>query len=142
MWMGTFTPKLDEKGRLTLPAKFRDDFVEGMVITRGQERCLMVYAPDEFAKLLDPVNHAPTTLKQVRDYQRWLLAGASDEVPDRQGRVTVPPHLRSYAGLERDVVVVGAGPRLEVWNPQAWDEYSARLDAGFADYNDEIVPRS
>jgi MraZ protein len=140
MFLGTYTPKLDEKGRIILPAKFRDALAEGLVMTRTQERALAVYTKGAFEELMAPVSSAPTTVKQVRDYQRMLAAGASFEVPDKQGRVTIPPILRKYAGLDRDIVVIGAGTRAEIWDAQAWADYSEASEAGFADLDEEFMP--
>ncbi|NLE96974.1 MAG: division/cell wall cluster transcriptional repressor MraZ [Propionibacterium sp.] len=139
MFLGTYTPKLDDKGRLILPAKFRDDLAEGLVVTRTQERALAIYTKAAFEELMVPVASAPTTVKQVRDYQRMLAAGASFEEPDKQGRITIPPVLRRYAGLDRDVVVIGAGTRAEIWDEAAWAEYSEASEAGFADLDEEFM---
>lgn len=140
MFLGTYTPKLDDKGRLILPAKFRDQLADGLVVTRTQERALAVYTVKEFESLMAPVSSAPTTVKQVRDYQRMLAAGASFEVPDKQGRVTIPPILRKYAGLDRDVVVIGAGTRAEIWDEKAWADYSETSEAGFSELDEELMP--
>jgi MraZ protein len=112
MFLGTHSPRLDEKGRLILPAKFREQLEEGVVVTRGQERCLYVFPVAEFARLADQLRQAPVTSKQARDYLRVFLSGASDEMVDRQGRVTIPTALRTYAGLTRDCAVIGAGQRV------------------------------
>lgn len=138
MFLGTHTPKLDEKGRFFLPAKFRDELADGLVITRSQDRCLAIYPTEAFVAMTQQVSTAPTTLKQVRDFQRMLAAGASDETPDKQGRVTIPPMLRRYAGLDKDIVVVGAINRVEVWDVAAWEEYSAQQESVFAEMNEEV----
>lgn len=139
MFLGTYTPKLDDKGRFFLPAKFRDELAEGLVITRSQDRCLAVYPMATFVTMTQSVSTAPATLKQVRDFQRMLAAGASDEIPDKQGRVSIPPALRSYAGLDKEIVVVGAINRVEVWDAQAWQEYSTAQEDVFAEMNGEIL---
>ncbi|SER48200.1 MraZ protein [Propionibacterium cyclohexanicum] len=139
MFLGTYTPKLDEKGRFFLPAKFRDELAEGLVITRSQDRCLAIYPMATFVTMTQPVSTAPATLKQVRDYQRMLAAGASDEIPDKQGRVTIPPMLRAYAALDKDIVVAGAINRVEVWDAAGWQAYSAAQEDAFAAMNEEIL---
>ena len=139
MFLGTYTPKLDEKGRLILPARFRDDLEAGLVVTRTQERALAVYPKETFEAMLKPVLSAPSTIKQVRDYQRMLTAGASFEVPDRQGRVTIPPLLRAYAGLDRDVVVIGAGDHAEIWDATTWLNYSDANEDGFAEMDSAVT---
>jgi MraZ protein len=140
VFLGTHAPRLDDKGRLILPAKFREQLEAGVVVTRGQERCLYVFPADEFARLAEQLRQAPVTSKQARDYLRVFLSGASDEVPDKQGRVTLPPALRAYAGLERDCAVIGAGQRVEIWDAGAWDTYLQAQEQAFAEQAEEVVP--
>ncbi len=97
MFLGTYAPKLDEKGRLVLPARFWDELAAGVVITRGQEHCLYVYSAREFQNVHEKIRQAPTSSKQARDYTRMFLSGASQELPDKQRRVTIPAGLRDYA---------------------------------------------
>ncbi|HZC27411.1 MAG TPA: division/cell wall cluster transcriptional repressor MraZ [Actinopolymorphaceae bacterium] len=140
MFLGTHTPRLDEKGRLFLPAKFRDELAEGLVVTRGQERCLYVWPTPEFARLTEQMREAPVTNKAARDYLRMLFAGASDETPDKQGRITIPPMLRDYAGLTRDCVVIGAMNRMEIWDAEAWTRYAGAQEQAFSDLSEEVLP--
>ena len=140
MFLGTHQPRLDEKGRLILPAKFRDELAGGMVITKGQERCLYVFPASEFAGMTERMAAAPVTSKASRDYLRVLFAGASDETADRQGRVMIPTGLRAYAGLERDVVVIGANTRLEIWDGAAWAAYLATQEDAFSTASEEVLP--
>ena len=95
---------------------------------------------DEFVRFAETTNSAPVTSKAVRDYQRVFLSGASDEIPDKQGRVTVPSMLREYAGLTRDCTVIGAGSRVELWDTTAWNSYLASTEQAFADQSEEVVP--
>ena len=139
MFLGTHTPKLDEKGRLILPAKFRDELAEGLVITRFQERCLAIWPIATFVEVAQSVRGTSSS-QQVRDYQRMLASGASDETPDKQGRITIPPHLRAYAALEKDCVVVGAINRVEVWDATAWDQYANAKESAFADLDEGAFP--
>jgi MraZ protein len=138
--LGTHNPRLDDKGRLFLPAKFRDRLASGLVVTRGQERCLYVFPMDEFMKVAEQMREAPTTSRAARDYMRVFLSGASDEVPDKQGRVTIPANLRTYAGLERDCTVIGAGARVEVWDSAAWTSYLESTEQAYADQAEEVIP--
>src|SRR5512142_448359 len=140
MFLGTYNPRLDDKGRLILPAKFRDQLEAGVVVTRGQERCLYVFPLAEFERLADQLRQAPVTSKQARNYLRVFLSGASDESMDKQGRVTIPPTLRTYAGLDRDVAVIGAGQRVEIWDARAWEVYLAEQEQAFAEQAEEVVP--
>lgn len=139
MFLGTYTPKMDEKGRIFLPAKFRDELADGLVITRHQERCLAIYPTATFVAMTQQVAQAPSTIKQVRDFQRMLAAGASDEVPDKQGRLTIPPMLREYAGLSKDIVVIGAINRVEIWDAQAWQDYEDANEESFAELNEVVI---
>ncbi|GAA1352386.1 division/cell wall cluster transcriptional repressor MraZ [Arthrobacter koreensis] len=140
MFLGTHSPRLDEKGRLILPAKFRDELAEGLVLTRGQERCIYVFSQKEFEKVHEQMRQAPLSSRQARDYIRVFLSGASDEVPDKQGRVTIPPALRSYAGLGRELAVIGAGTRAEIWDATAWQEYLEEQENAFSETDEDTMP--
>lgn len=140
MFLGTHQPRLDDKGRLFLPAKFREDLALGLVITKGQERCLYVFTTAGFAEMTERMAAAPVTSKAARDYMRVLFAGASDEVPDKQGRVMIPAGLRTYAGLDRDCVVIGANNRVEIWDPAMWETYLASQEQAFAELSEEVLP--
>jgi MraZ protein len=140
LFLGTHTPRLDDKGRLILPAKFREQLEAGVVVTRGQERCLYVFPLSEFERLAEQLRQAPVTSKQARDYLRVFLSGASDELVDKQGRITIPTALRSYAGLDRDLAVIGAGQRVEIWDSTAWDSYLAEQEQSFAEQAVEVIP--
>ena len=140
MFLGTYEPKLDEKGRVILPAKFREELSNGLVLTRGQERCIYVFSAREFESMSEKIRQAPVTSKQARDYMRVFLSGASAETPDKQHRVTIPATLRSYAGLDRDLAVLGAGSRVEIWDAEAWQTYLAEQEAAFAETAEEVIP--
>ncbi len=140
MFLGTHTPRLDDKGRLFLPAKFRDRLADGLVITKGQERCLYVWPTGEFARITEALSSAPVTARAARNYSRVFFASASQEIPDAQGRITVPPLLRQYAGLEKDCVVIGANTRVEVWDAVTWQTYLDDNEQNFADAEEEAVP--
>ena len=140
LFLGTYTPRLDEKGRMILPAKYRDKLSDGLVITRGQKRCLFIYAQADFEAMAAQWQASPTTSKAVRDHQRVFLSGASDEVPDKQGRITIPPALRTYAGLDRDLAVIGAGSRAEIWAADAWDSYLTEKETAFSETDEDAFP--
>lgn len=140
MFLGTHTPRLDEKGRLILPAKFRDELSEGLVLTRGQERCIYVFSASEFERVHEQMRAAPISSRQARDYNRIFLSGASDEVPDKQGRITIPPALRTYAALDRDLAVIGAGSRAEIWAADAWDSYLTEKETAFSETDEDAFP--
>ena len=140
MFLGTYGPKLDDKGRVILPARFREDMEGGIVLTRGQEHCIYAFPAQEFEQMTVELRRAPLSSKQARDYIRVLLSGAYKEVPDKQGRITLPPDLRKYAGLDRELTVIGAGSRAEIWNSQAWNDYLSVQEDVFSQTENEIIP--
>ena len=140
MFLGTFEVKLDAKGRLILPAKYRDQLQGGLVITRGQEHCLYVFPLSEFERMHEQMRQAPLTSKDARAYQRVFLSGAVDDIPDKQGRILIPAILRRFAELKREIVVIGAGARLEIWDTEAWESFLANEETAFAEREDEVIP--
>ena len=140
MFLGTHAPRLDDKGRLVLPAKFREGLAGGVVLTKGQDRSVVVWPAAEFTAYADRLSEASRSDERVRAYQRVLFSGAFDEVPDRQGRVTLPSALREYAGLDRDVVVVGNGTTCEIWDSETWNAYLAHRENDFSSISEEVVP--
>jgi len=131
VFLGTHTPRLDDKGRLILPAKFREQLAGGIVITKGQERCLYVFPIADF-EARAAQRPAPVT-RAERDHARTFFASASAETPDRTGRVPVPAHLREYAGLERDCMVIGANDHLEIWDAPTWAAHEASTDQAYSE---------
>ncbi len=140
MFLGTYTPRLDDKGRLALPARFRADLQDGLVITKGQDRCLYVYPLATFARRTEQLGESSPTDRRARDFARILFASASHEVPDGQGRVVVPPLLRDYAGLTKDCVVTGAYNRVDIWDAAGWQQYLASREQSYADQAEEVLP--
>ena len=140
MFLGTYEPKLDDKGRVILPARFREDMEGGIVLTRGQEHCIYAFPAQEFEQMTVELRRAPLSSKQARDYIRVLLSGAYKEVPDKQGRITLPPDLRKYAGLDSELTVIGAGSRAEIWNSQAWNDYLSVQEDVYSQTENEIIP--
>lgn len=140
LFMGTYSPRLDDKGRMILPAKFRDKLAGGLVITRGQDNCLYIYPLGFFEEMAARWQTSPTTSRAVRDHQRVMLSGASDEIPDKQGRITVPALLRRYAGLDTECTVIGAGERLEVWDTAAWTAFMEQAEQAYSERSEEVVP--
>ncbi|GGO69690.1 division/cell wall cluster transcriptional repressor MraZ [Nocardioides deserti] len=135
-FMGTYTPRLDEKGRLFLPAKFRDRLAEGLVVTQGQENCLVVWPSDVFMQEAQRARAAPMTNKSAREYARVLFAGADEGSLDKQGRISIPANLREYASLEKDVVVIGVMDRIEIWDPARWEAFSSEAQRKFAELDE------
>jgi MraZ protein len=139
-FMGTYTPKLDEKGRLILPAKFRDRLSEGLVVTQGQEKCLDVFPSDVFMEEANRARSKGMTSRSGRDQIRMLFASAEEVVPDKQGRIPIAVPLREYAAISRDVIVIGAMDRVEIWEPSRWRDYNAAAQETFADLDEDGNP--
>ncbi len=140
MFLGTHTPRLDDKGRLTLPAKYREELRGGLMITKGQDHCLYVFPRAEFEQLARKVAEAPFTNESVRAYQRYLFAGTDEQHPDSQGRIPIATELRRYAGLSKECVVIGAVSRLEIWDAQAWQSYQERHEDEYSQAQNEVLP--
>ncbi len=140
MFFGTAHPRLDEKNRLILPARYRDGLAGGLVITKGQERCLDVWPTAEWDAYREQLRAASRTSERVRHYTRILYASAHDDTPDKQGRITLPQGLRDYAGITRDCVMTGQDTRAEIWDAQAWETYQAAQDAAFAGFDGDVIP--
>ena len=128
MFLGEYSHSLDEKGRVTIPAKLRAGFANGLVITRGFEQCLVVYPVETFRALEQKAHSLSLTDPSNRSIFRLLFGGASDAALDSLGRVVVPEYLRAYAGFQNQVVVVGAGQYLEVWDVEKWNAQLAQLN--------------
>ncbi|GAA2837386.1 division/cell wall cluster transcriptional repressor MraZ [Crossiella cryophila] len=140
MFLGTHSPKLDDKGRLTLPAKFRDALAGGLMLTKGQDHCLFVFPRAEFEQMARKVAEAPFTNEAVRAYQRYLFAGTDEQRPDSQGRISITPELRRYAALTKECVVIGAINRLEIWDATAWARYLEENEENYAQAREEVLP--
>lgn len=133
MFLGEHQHTLDDKGRVILPARFRDRLAGGLVFVPGQDRCIDVYPVATFERRVEELRSLPREDQRTRAYLRVLLAGAHQDTPDSQGRVTVPPRLRAYADLDRDLTVVGADEKVEVWDRATWEDYRDRAESQFAD---------
>jgi MraZ protein len=120
--LGEYEQRLDEKNRLTIPARLRDRFVDGIFLTRGLDHCLTAYTRDDWdAFMAHNTARIDTLTREGRQLERFLFGGAVELELDRQGRVPVPAPLARHAGLERDIVVAGVRNRLEIWNREAWE---------------------
>jgi len=125
---------------LVLPAKFRDALADGLVLSKGQDRSVVVWPVAEFGDYASRIREASRTDARARAYSRVLFSAAFDQVPDKQGRISIPASLREYAALERECIVVGNHDTLEIWNPASWQTYLATQDPAFAELAEEVVP--
>jgi MraZ protein len=129
MFIGEYKHNIDEKGRLALPAKFRQELKDGAVVTRGLDNCLFLYTKKEWEKLAEKLANLPISQANSRAFARLMLAGAMDVEFDKQGRVVLPEYLRQFAGLKKSVVIAGLYTRLEIWDESAWKQYKAQTEA-------------
>lgn len=128
MFLGEFQHSLDAKGRIILPSRFRGRLESGLVLTRGLDGCLWVVSLEDWERFSERLNEISVADPRGRDTARFFFAGASEDRPDKQGRISVPEPLRRHAALERDAIVLGAGPRIEVWSPDRWDAKRASVE--------------
>jgi len=125
--MGEYAHSLDSKGRLILPAKFREELGEFFIATKGLDNCLFIYGREEWAALETKLKQLPLAKPEARAFVRFFFSGAAELECDKQGRFLLPPNLREYAELERDVVVIGVSNRIEIWNRDVWNTYSENV---------------
>lgn len=121
MLIGEYSHNVDEKGRFNFPSKFRDDMGESFVVTKGFDNnsCLFVYSKEEWATLEQKILALP--FSKVRNIQRFMFASAVEVVPDKQGRILLPQNLREYAGIDKEIMVIGVSNRAEIWDKAAWE---------------------
>ncbi|SIS20616.1 division/cell wall cluster transcriptional repressor MraZ [Williamsia sterculiae] len=131
-FLGTYTPKLDDKGRLTLPARFRDEFAGGLMVTKGPDRSLAVYKREDFAELAQRAIAAAKLNPEARSFQRNLAASTEEQRPDGQGRITLSSKHRTYANLAKECVVIGNMDHLEIWDAQAWQDYQGEHEESYS----------
>ena len=123
MLMGEYHHNIDDKGRLTIPSKFRDDLGEKFVITRGLENCLFAYSLEDFQKIVAELQKIPFTKKDARQFMRFFLSGATTVEFDKQGRINISSPLISYAELKKECILIGTGDRLEIWSSNNWNDF-------------------
>ena len=128
MFMGQYQHSIDAKGRLIVPAKFRDGLGEHFVVTKGLDNCLFAYPEAEWKVFEEKLKQLPLTNTGARKFVRFFFAGAVECELDNQGRIMIPTHLREYAGLKKDIVSIGVNNRIEIWNKEDWNAYSDEED--------------
>ena len=133
MFMGEYQHTLDAKGRMRIPVKFKEELGDKFVVTRGTGKCLFVFAPDEWQAFAQKLKSLPLTDKSIQMFVRLFFAGASEVEVDAQGRILLPANLREHAGLEKDVRVIGADSRVEIWSEKNWNELNALASDEYED---------
>ncbi len=137
MFLGEYHRTIDNKGRIFVPSKFREDLIGGIIISKGfDERCLFLFSKDGWKRLQDKILATPVTKKNTRKFSRWFFSSASEESMDQQGRTRVPQNLIEYAGLKKDIVLVGVSDRAEIWSKEKWDDYYKQADLEFTEDDD------
>ena len=139
MFLGTYTPKLDDKGRLTLPAKFREGLADGLMVTKGQDHSLAVYPREEFTARARKAAAASRTNPKARAFIRNLAASADEQTLDGSGRITLSPAHREYASLTKECVVIGSVDFLEIWDAESWAQYQEETEAAFSAADDDDI---
>lgn len=129
MFIGEYSHNLDIKGRMAIPAKFRDKLSSGVIITRGLDQCLFLYPKNEWEILAEKLTKLPLSQANSRAFARLMLAGAMDLTLDIQGRILIPDYLRSYAKLKKQAIVAGLYNRIEIWDAETWKEYKAKTES-------------
>ena len=128
MFMGEYNHSIDNKGRLIIPAKFREQLGDTFVVTQGLDGCLFIYANEEWEAFTEKLKQLPLTNLKARKFTRYFLAGATSCEVDKQGRILLPQKLRQSADLTKDVVLAGVGSRIEIWDSARWEENSTYED--------------
>ena len=139
MFMGEYQHTVDTKGRLIIPAKFRDDLGDGFVITRGLDHCLFGYPIDEWRKLEEKLKELPMTKKDARAFARFFFSGATEVEIDKQGRINIPSTLIQHANLEKECVVVGVSSKIEIWSKDAWENYFSEAEESFDEIAENMI---
>jgi len=139
MFMGEYQHTIDDKGRLIMPAKFRDGLGERFVVTKGLDGCLFVYEMDEWQVLETKLRNLPFTKADARAFARFFFSGATECELDKQGRILLPTNLRDHAQLQKDVFIIGVSSRLEIWSKEVWEDYSSKTEASYEELAEKMV---
>jgi len=139
MFTGEFQHSLDGKGRVIIPSRLRDGLGDRFVITRGLDHCLFVYPSAEWTRLEQKLKQLPFTKSDSRAFMRLFFSGAMEVEADKQGRVLIPQNLREYAGIEKEIMIIGVSNRVEIWSEQAWRDYFGEANNNYEDLAEKLV---
>ncbi len=142
MLIGEYHHTIDEKGRIIIPAKFREELGMTFIVTRGIENCLFVYSKENWAKITDKLNSLPFTKKDARNFNRFFLSGATEVELDKQGRVNLPSPLIQYANCLKNCVIIGTGDRMEIWSEESWNSYFDSTKENMSDIAENLFNES
>ena len=138
MFIGEYNHNLDEKGRLAVPVKFRNDLKKGAVVTKGLDGCLFLYTMNEWKILAEKLSKLPISQSGTRAFARLMLAGAMDTQIDKQGRIVVPDYLRKYAGMKKKIIISGLYNRLDIWDENSWEKYKRKTEKESEDIAEKL----
>jgi MraZ protein len=139
MFMGEYHHSIDNKGRMIVPSKFRDDLGEMFIITRGLDQCLFGYPLSEWALIEEKLKGLPLTKKDARAFTRFFFSGATESELDKQGRINIPASLLTYAKLEKECVILGVSNRIEIWSKTIWEDYFTQSEESFAEIAENMI---
>lgn len=139
MFYGEYQHTIDPKGRVIVPSKFRTSLGERFILTKGLDNCLFAYSSEEWNNLEAKLKSLPFTNKDVRAFIRFFFSGATECEVDKQGRILIPSNLREYAGLTKDIVVIGVSTRVEIWDRDKWNEYNSDDNVSAGDIADKMA---
>lgn len=139
MFMGEFQHNIDLKGRMIVPAKFRDELGDSFIVTRGLDKCLFVYPMQEWKKVEEKLEKLPLTKKDARAFTRFFFSGAVECEIDKQGRINIPSMLRNYGFLEKECVVIGVSNRVEIWSKELWEKYFVESEDSFVEIAENLM---
>lgn len=139
--MGEYHQKIDDKGRLTIPAKIRYELGDNFVVTRGLDGCLFVYKKETWEKIINHYQELPN-VKEARNFMRFFLSGATFQDFDKQGRINLSTPLVKYAGLSKDTIVIGVGDRLEIWSEDKWNKFIEDNEENFSEMADNLFSQN
>ena len=142
MFIGEYHHSIDDKGRLIIPSKFREELGEKFIITRGIENCLFAYSEESWNKIVNKLETLPFTKKDARQFVRFFLSGASEADFDKQGRINVTSPLVTYANIKKECVVIGAGERIEIWSKESWDDFFTSAKDSMSDIAENLFNES
>lgn len=141
MFMGEYHQKIDEKGRLTIPAKIRSELGENFIVTRGLDGCLFIYKKETWEKIINHYQNLPN-VKEARNFMRFFLSGATNSDFDKQGRINISQPLIKYADLAKDTIIIGVGDRLEIWSSDRWNKFIEENEDNFSEQADNLFSQN
>jgi len=139
MFIGEYQHTVDNKGRIIMPSKLRDDLGQNFIVTKGLDNCLFVYPMEEWKRLENKLRTLPLTNKNARAFIRFFFAGATECSLDKQGRILIPNNLREYAKIIKDVVIIGVAERIEIWAKEEWTNYNSDDNLSYEDIAEKMA---